>query len=283
MSDYYSVDFSIQPYSNDAADLLAAFLADEGFESFEDSEGGLRAYVASSQYSSEAIERAIKGMPIKADITYVTEFIKQTDWNAEWEKKYFQPLLLGGGKCVVRSSFHTSYPNAEYEIIVDPKMAFGTGHHATTSMMVDHLFNLDLKGKKIVDMGTGTGILAIISKKLGAESVTGIEIDPTAYENAKENARINNVEVELKCGDVGQLTGNGETDVFLANINRNIILADLSHYARELKKGGVLLLSGFYKKDIPLIENALQRNGMKIEKETTEQDDWASLKAIKIS
>ena len=168
MSNYYKVDFNLDPYDINAADLLAAFLADAGFESFEESPSGLSAYVQEEDYNETEIKNIIKEFPFNSKISWNKELILHQDWNEEWEKNYFQPLLLGNGKCVVHSTFHSVYPKAELEVLIDPKMAFGTGHHATTSMMVNHLFQLNLKGKKVLDMGAGTGILSIIAHKLGA-------------------------------------------------------------------------------------------------------------------
>ena len=282
MSDYYRLDFSITPYTTDAADLLAAFLADIGFDSFEASPEGLAAYIPSGMFDEDEVKNELTYFPIKAEIKWEKEFIKHRDWNEEWEKKYFKPLVLGGGRCVVHSTFHVDYPDSEYEIIIDPKMAFGTGHHATTTMMVNHLFELDLKGKKVVDMGAGTGILSILAKKLGAKEVIGIEIDPAACDNADENKELNHAEVSFICGDASKLENIREVDIFLANINRNIILADLEPYAATLKKGGVIVLSGFYKNDIPLLEAALNENGMKIADTCQEgMDEWSSIRAYK--
>ena len=282
MKNYYKFDFNINPYSADAADLLAAFLADEGFDSFEEKPDGLTAYIPADDYREGSIEEATAGFPIETEIKWERELIEGRDWNEEWEKRYFKPLVLAGGRLVVHSTFHTDFPEAEYEVIVDPKMAFGTGHHATTTMMANHLFNMDLKGKKILDMGTGTGILAIIANKLGAGDVTGIEIDEGAYENALENAELNEADVKLIHGDAGKLKDIEDVDVFLANINRNIILADLKDYSATIKSGGEIVLSGFYEKDIPLLAAALERNGFTINERATEGEDWASVRATKI-
>lgn len=279
MSDYYCVKFNFNPYNGDAADLLAAFLADIRFEAFEEEPRGLRAYIQVKDFSEEELLETINDFPFSTIITWTCELIVQTDWNEEWEKNYFKPLVLADGKCVVHSTFHKDYPASQYEIIIDPKMAFGTGHHATTSMMVKHLFECDERDKKVLDMGTGTGILAILADMLGASDVTGIEIDPGAFQNAVENGKLNNSKSKFILGDASSLAEISDIDIFLANINRNIILADLDRYIKTLKKEGVLILSGFYEKDIPLLERALDANGMKIVKTTTERDGWASIKA----
>lgn len=283
MSDYFGVKFKISPYSEDAADLLAAFLADAGFDSFETSDDTLTAYIPASNFDEKAIALAVEALPFRLDINWESSLIPHCDWNEEWEKNYFKPLSLGNGRCVVHSSFHTDYPQAEFDITIDPRMAFGTGHHATTSMMANHLFSNDLKGKKILDMGTGTGILAILAAKLGAREITGIEIDEGAFDNAVENCRLNEAEVRLIHGDASKLEGVSGINVFLANINRNIILADLDKYIATLDIDGKLILSGFYASDIPLIQRALEANGMEIIKTETEEGDWSSIISRKIS
>lgn len=282
MSNYYKVTFKLNNYIDDAADLLAAFLADVGYESFENEEPYLIAYIKDTLFDSRKIEDIISSFPIDGiQISWKKEFIEHQDWNEEWEKKYFKPLVIGGNRCVIHSTFHSDYPEADYEIIIDPKMAFGTGHHATTTMMVEHLFDLDLKGQEVVDMGTGTGILAILAKKLGARNVYGIEIDPGAYQNAVENALLNHTNLILLNGDVGQLDNIKDIDYFLANINRNVILADIEHYVKTLKPQGKLILSGFYKTDVPILEASLKQNGMEIAKVISNEDNWTSLIAIK--
>ena len=281
MSNYYKVNFKIIPYNSDAADLLAAFLADIGFESFEESETGVNAYIQELLLDEMAIRDILSSFPFGVEITWKKQFIEHTDWNEEWERKYFQPLVIGDGKCVVHSTFHKEYPCADYDIIIDPKMAFGTGHHATTTMMANHLFNIDLNGKKVVDMGTGTGILAILANKLGAVDVTGIEIDSAAYDNAIENANLNNAQIKIVLGDSNKLEDLHAIDVFLANINRNIILADLDRYVKTLHSESIILLSGFYSQDVNMIEKALISNGIKIEEVVETGDSWASIKGIK--
>lgn len=282
MGNYYKVSFELQPFTRDAADFLVAFLAEIGFESFEDTKTGTIGYITEDNFNCNEVENILNTFPVDVRIKYSTQLIQQQDWNEEWEKNYFKPLVLADGRCVVHSTFHTDFPESDYEIVIDPKMAFGTGHHATTSMMVSHLFKLNPEGKRVLDMGTGTGILAILSTKLGAKDVTGIEIDKGAYENAIENASINNVDVKFFLGDASLLSSYNNIDIFLANINRNIILADLESYVKTLSSNGVLILSGYYQDDIPLIELALKENGMKIAETVVEEGKWASIKAVKI-
>jgi ribosomal protein L11 methyltransferase len=280
MNDYREVRIDMHPCSEDATDLLAALLADVGFESFVPDESGLTAYVREGDFNREAINMIVADFPMHVSMTVHDSFIEGRDWNAEWEKNYFKPIVVGN-KCAIYSSFHTDVPDAQYRIVIDPKMAFGTGHHATTSQVITALLSLDLAGKKVIDMGTGTGILAILASMLGATDVTGIEIDEFAYTNAVENVRLNNhAEIKLINGDASALASVGEADVFVANINRNIITGDIDRYAAALRPGGVMLLSGFYVEDIPVIMAAAQPLGL-VQDSYTEEKNWTCLKLIK--
>jgi ribosomal protein L11 methyltransferase len=280
MNDYREVRIDMHPCSEDATDLLAALLADVGFESFVPNESGLTAYVREGDFNREAINMIVADFPMHVSMTVHDNFIEGRDWNAEWEKNYFKPIVVGN-KCAIYSSFHTDVPDAQYRIVIDPKMAFGTGHHATTSQVITALLSLDLAGKKVIDMGTGTGILAILASMLGATDVTGIEIDEFAYTNAVENVRLNNhAEIKLINGDASALASVGEADVFVANINRNIITGDIDRYAAALRPGGVMLLSGFYVEDISVIMAAAQPLGL-VQDSYTEEKNWTCLKLIK--
>jgi ribosomal protein L11 methyltransferase len=280
MNDYREVRIDMHPCSEDATDLLAALLADVGFESFVPDESGLTAYVREGDFNREAINMIVADFPMHVSMTVHDNFIEGRDWNAEWEKNYFKPIVVGN-KCAIYSSFHTDVPDAQYRIVIDPKMAFGTGHHATTSQVITALLSLDLAGKKVIDMGTGTGILAILASMLGATDVTGIEIDEFAYTNAVENVRLNNhAEIKLINGDASALASVGEADVFVANINRNIITGDIDRYAAALRPGGVMLLSGFYVEDISVIMAAAQPLGL-VQDSYTEEKNWTCLKLIK--
>lgn len=278
---YAKVRFDCHPCSEDITDLLAAFLADAGYESFEPDAMGLTAYVQDTLYSTQSIQDIIQNFPIPTEIKWQTEIVESRDWNEEWEKHYFQPIVIGG-ECVVHSSFHKDIPRAKYDILIDPKMAFGTGHHATTSQMIRYLLNLaTLEGKEIIDMGTGTGILAILAKMRGASKATGIEIDAGAFENAIENASLNSVAVDFILGDASKLETLNPADIFLANINRNVITSDIADYAKKIKKGGLLFLSGFYTSDIPIIMESATPLGLNLMEQTEEGDHWAALKLIK--
>lgn len=279
--DYLQLRLDCTPCTEDITDLLAAFLADDGYESFQPDSEGLTAFVQLPMFSEQTVEDIIAGFPIPTSISTSHEIVKGENWNEEWEKHYFKPIVIAG-ECVVHSSFHKDIPKARYDILIDPKMAFGTGHHATTSQMMRYILDIeDIKGKDVIDMGTGTGILAILCKMRGASKVTGIEIDPGAFENAIENAGLNQQPVCFICGDASSLEEVAPADIFLANINRNVITADISRYASRIKSGGTLLLSGFYTADIPVIEAAASPYGLTIEKATEEGDHWAALRLRK--
>lgn len=279
MQDYIALRIDANPCSETVTDLLAAFLGDIGFESFSPDEKGLTAYIRAEEYDRKSVESIISGYPIQAHFDISDEYVEGRDWNEEWEKNYFKPIVVGE-ECVVHSSFHNDVPEAAYDIVIDPKMAFGTGHHSTTSQMMRHILDSDMHGASVIDMGTGTGILAILCAMKGATDVTGIEIDPFAWENAVENVRLNKVEARMICGDAKALREIRPADYLLANINRNIITNDIGLYSEALKEGGKMLLSGFYEADIPIIEDAAKHHGLHIEKKLID-NDWAAIRLVK--
>lgn len=279
MNDYITLRVDITPCSEDTTDLLAAFLCDVGYDSFEPDENGLSAYIPAKDFNMETVREIIDDFPMDAEFSVSHELVKGEDWNEEWEKNYFKPIVVGG-RCVVHSSFHTDVPQAEFDIVIDPKMAFGTGHHSTTSLMLGYILDADIEGKRVIDMGTGTGILAILAKKRGAAEVAGIEIDTPAWQNAVENCRLNNADITMINGDAGKLSALEPADFLFANINRNIITADIDAYASRLKSGGTMLLSGFYEEDIPVIEEAALPQGLLVEEKRTDKD-WCVLRLRK--
>ena len=279
MQDYISLRIDVTPCSETVTDLLAAYLGDLGYESFVPDEKGLTAYIQTEIFDQGKVNEMLAEFPMSGKYEVSSEFIKGQDWNEEWEKHYFQPIVIGN-ECVVHSSFHKDVPEAKYDIVIDPKMAFGTGHHSTTSQMMRHILDSDMEGKSVIDMGTGTGILALLCKMKGAAKVTGIEIDPFAWENAVENARLNGQDVEMICGDASSLKDVAPADYFLANINRNIITGDLERYAAKLKEGGVMFLSGFYEKDIPVVMEEAEKHGLKYASHLTDKD-WAAVRLVK--
>lgn len=280
MNDYIEVRVFIHPCSEDATDLMAACLADIGYESFVPDNEGLTAYVSAKVFDEQALKDVLADFPMDVNTDQHHVLVPGRDWNSEWERNYFKPIVVGD-RVVIHSSFHTDVPEAEHRIVIDPKMAFGTGHHATTSQVIKALLALDLRGKSVLDMGTGTGILAILAAMLGAEKVTGIEIDEAAYVNAVDNVALNNhPEIALINGDASALASTSPVDVFIANINRNIIIGDISHYASALKPGGVMLLSGFYVEDIPLVTAAAQPYGLR-EVGYSDLERWVCLRLVK--
>lgn len=275
MYDYISLRIDISPCNEDTADLMAAFLADLDFETFEPDTKGLTAYVRKDRYRPDEVKEMLKTFPIDCRKELKETEIKGEDWNREWEQNYFKPILIDG-KLVIRSSFHSEYPKAPVEIIIDPKMAFGTGHHATTAGMSRLILEEDMKGKTVIDMGTGTGILAILAKKSGALDTVGIDIDEFAVDNARENGCLNEVDVKWITGDDKALENLDPADIFFANINLNVILDNLHKYVKKLKSGGSIFLSGFLDSDRDSIIQEAQNNGLKLKKEAVE-NHWETM------
>lgn len=279
MNDYAELRIDAEPCSEEITDLLAAFLADAGYESFVPDELGLTAYVSKDNYNAETVAGILADFPITADFSTTCNIVEGKDWNEEWEKHYFKPIVIAG-KCAIHSSFHTDVPEAEYDIVIDPKMAFGTGHHSTTNLMVSYLLDLELKGKSVIDMGTGTAILAILASMRGAAQVFGIEIDHGAWENAIDNVRLNDAKADIIEGDSTALKHLEKADIFIANINRNIITGDMEAYASRLRIGGTMLLSGFYEEDIPIVADSAAKYGLVLEEIRTDKN-WAAIRLRK--
>lgn len=283
MNNYTEVTFHFhiptageQLTSDTAADVLSAMLADIGYESFVQQGDALAAYIPASQFDRATLDETIQAFLLPVAVTTEIKEIEGVDWNAEWEKNYFKPIVVAD-QCCIHSTFHTDYPQCQYDIVIDPKMAFGTGHHATTSQIIARLLDTDLRGKRVIDMGTGTGILAILARMRGASSVTAIEIDPASEANARENMQLNDCrDIDLRLGGAKQLAGCS-ADLFIANINRNIILNDLSRYAATLAPGAIMLLSGFYEADIPMILRKAADEGLADGGHTVMGDNWACL------
>lgn len=282
MNDYIELRVDLHPCDEAATDVLAALLAEHDYESFVPDEYGLTAYVREGDFDAGILRDVIAEMPfegITADSRW--EKVEGRDWNAEWEKNYFQPIVIDG-RCVIHSSFHNDIPAADYDIVIDPKMAFGTGHHQTTTLIIRHLLGEDLNGKSVTDVGTGTGILAILAAMRGASPVNAIEIDEFAHVNAVENVAINgHGEINVILGDASALEALGPADILLANINRNIILNDLGRYAQALVPGGEMVLSGFYSADADIILADAEKFGLAY-KSRASIDDWTCLVLTKL-
>ncbi len=277
---YIEVVFTIKPFEEYIGDILASELGEIGFDSFVPEENGITAYVSEEYYDEEKLRELAAGFSYAA-LSYKTEFVQQKDWNEEWEKNFFQPIVIGN-QCVIHSSFHKDVPVAKYDIVIDPKMSFGTGHHETTSLMVEEILKMDVEGKKVLDMGCGTSILAILAALRGAQDVTAVDIDPWCTENSEENIRLNHVEgIKILLGGAERLKGM-TFDIIIANINRNILLNDMKSYADCLPLGGELYMSGFYKDDVPVIEAEADRNNLTL-KYFREKNNWVVVKVVRIA
>lgn len=281
MNDYYAlrVEVTQGECTTDYTDLLAAFLADAGYESFEPDERGLTAYIRADLFDSDEASRIVNEVPISVRASVSHELIEGKDWNEEWEKNYFKPIVIGK-RCVIHSTFHKDVPQAEYDIVIDPRMAFGTGHHFTTRLILTYLLEIDESGLHVIDVGTGTGILAILCKMRGAERVDAIEIDPPAYENACDHVKLNQQDINLILGDASALSSLPAADLLIANINRNIILGDMGRYSRCLKSGGRMILSGFYEEDIPVLLKEGARHSLSFESKKSE-NNWVAIELLK--
>lgn len=276
---YLELKLTIQPNDDYVVDLLASFLGEIGFESFEEDIDGMLAFIRKDMFDEDALVHLISNFPYTSDIQYSIANVDEVNWNEEWEKHYFEPIVIGN-QCVIHSSFHTDIPSAEYDIVIDPKMSFGTGHHETTSMMIEEILDADLKGKSVLDMGCGTAVLGILAAKRGASPVLAIDIDPWCTENSKENIQNNGVEwIQVELGGAEQLE-NVKVDVIFANINRNILLEDIKKYSACLGEGGVLYMSGFYTSDIPVLMEEANRYGLQL-KASREKNNWAAIKTVK--
>ena len=262
MNDYTEVRIDMSPCNETMTDVMAALLCEHGYESFVPDECGMTAYIKLEDFDRKVLDEVTAELPFDTSVTVKCETVEGRDWNQEWEKNYFKPITVDG-KCVIHSSFHTDIPSMPYDIVIDPKMAFGTGHHQTTTLIIRRLLELPLEGRSVIDMGTGTGILAILAAMRGAGPVTAIEIDEFAHVNAVENVSLNHhPEINVVLGDASALAGVEPVDLFLANINRNIIVGDLQVYASRLKEGGTMLLSGFYEDDIAIVLDEARMHGL---------------------
>lgn len=277
--DFIQVDFSIEPCEEYVADVLAAELGEIGFDTFIPVENGIQAFIAAEKFDSDTLTQLISDFVFDASISFSVTNIESKNWNEEWEKHYFEPIIIDN-RCVIHSSFHKDIPKLEFDITIDPKMSFGTGHHETTSLVIGELLNMNPAKKKVLDMGCGTSVLAILAAMKGATDLLAIDIDEWCTENSAENVALNKVSgIKILQGGAELLDGL-HFDIILANINRNILLADMEKYAGCLTKGGELYMSGFYKEDIPLIEAEANRNGLELTHFKL-KNNWAVVKTVK--
>ncbi len=274
---YLGYHFTIEPKEL-GSEILIAELGEKPFESFIESDFGIVAYIQKELWGEDVLEDIYILNSPEFTISYRIEEIDQVNWNEEWEKNF--EAIDVDGKCHVRAPFHPK-TNAEFDIIIEPKMSFGTGHHETTHMMIQHLLAMDITSMKTLDMGCGTAILAILAEMKGAKPIDAIDIDNWCYLNSIENADRNNCsEISVYEGDAALLDGNNY-DLIIANINRNILLNDMKSYTDCLNTGGTILFSGFYMEDISFIEASCVENGLKFVSQL-ERNNWVSLKYIKI-
>lgn len=272
---YTEVIFTCNPVSEIVTEILAAQLATIGFESFVESDNGLTAYTQSDAFDAQQIDAEIDAFPLDVAISYSFNVIEGKNWNEEWEQHFFEPILFED-QCVIRSSFHSVDNEYPYEILIDPKMAFGTGHHQTTSLVIREMLKMDFNNQTVLDMGCGTAVLAILASMKGAKEILAIDIDEWAYNNAVENVELNNIDnVTVKLGGVEQI-GDQTFDTIIANINRNILLEDIPHYAKVLNPGGALILSGFYTEDIPALMEVCNAHFIHYQHHS-EMDNWVGV------
>lgn len=273
---YIEYNFTVEP-KEPGTEILIAELGFSGFESFVENDNGVTAYVQKEEWNADILAGISILNSDEFSISFQKIEVAQTNWNAEWEKNF--EAIQVDDLVSIRAPFHED-KKLQYDIVIEPKMSFGTGHHETTHMMIQHLLELDLENKSTLDMGCGTGILAIFAEMKGAKPIDGIDIDNWCYLNSIENAERNKCKhISFYEGD-SSLLKTQKYDVIIANINRNILLADMKTYTDCLLENGVLLLSGFYKEDIPTIDAEVSKHGLQLQK-TIERNNWVSLKYFK--
>ena len=280
--EYIEVSVKITPYSEENADIVTAEISELPYESFSSEDPFLKCYIQKDLYDPQALKVLLGGLEgYGFDIEYSANLMPSVNWNALWESQ-FTPIIVDG-KCTIKASFHEGLKKTRYNITIDPKMAFGTGHHQTTFMMCRALLENEeaVRGKVVMDMGCGTAVLAILAAKMKASQVYGIDIDAVAAISAYDNARLNRVGkiVETYCGDASLLQRNSY-DILLANINRNILLQDIPTYSLCIRQGGLLFVSGFYMEDMPMIVGMAANSGLEYVSHDT-IDNWCCIKFIK--
>lgn len=277
---YTAVNFVSSDIQDWQKDLLIADLGDIGFDTFEDTEEGFSAYIPNSNLDLQALETLLLSQVVDFSLDYQVQDVKEENWNSLWESN-FNPIVVAD-KCYVRATFHEAKPEYTYEIVIDPKMSFGTGHHQTTSMMLSYILENNFQGKKVLDMGCGTGILAILASKKGASSILAVDYDSICVDSVKENCELNGIT------NIQSLLGSKEVivdqkfDVILANINRNILLDQMSTYSDDLDINGELYISGFYEEqDLPLLQKCCEEASLSyVSHKVT--DKWCAAKFIKL-
>jgi ribosomal protein L11 methyltransferase len=264
---------------SDLVDLLIAELAECNYDGFLETDQGFETYRPADDFDETELQRVLDWYRPQAKISYTTQTVAEQNWNAEWEKN-FEPIVVAD-QCRVRASFHATEPAYPYDIVINPKMSFGTGHHATTYLMLREQLAIDHQRKRVMDAGCGTGILSIMAHQRGAAHVLAFDIDSWAVENSQENFELNGADtIQLFQGTVSDVDEQTPFDIILANINRNVLLDEMAQYVRHLAPGGTLLLSGFYEEDLPLLQEAATAQGL-IEVRADYRDQWAVLRLRK--
>jgi len=270
--EYTKINCSLQPDTEINREILIAELGNAGCESFTETDEFVEAYIPTADFSEAGLTKLFPHVFPYFKFSFTTEVIPDQNWNEVWEKNYFQPLVIAD-RCLIRAPFHTDYPKTEYEIVIEPGMAFGTGNHETTSLIIAKIFEQDLIGKTVLDMGCGTGILGILASMRGAKKIIGIDIDTWAISSSVENTANNNVQnLEVILGGAEAIPDT-KFDFIYANIQRNILLNDMSQYCKALKQGGELLMSGFYFDDLESIKERAFELGLEF-KNFTENEKW---------
>ena len=277
---YFEVDFQLSPLSQDACDILAALTADAGFESFEETQHGIRGYVQQPLLDRQALEDIVNNFPIMGtNIIYTINKAEDKDWNEQWEQEGFEPIIVGNNRLAIHDGRHLPSQPADISVEIDARLAFGTGTHETTQMICEWMLDMPMKDLRVMDAGCGTGILGIIALKLKANHVTAYDIDEWSSDNTCHNAVINRVDSQLSvyCGDASLLDSKtADYDLVLANINRNILLNDMPRFCQIMKQDAKLILSGFYTEDIPLLEARGKELGLTLTG-AKNRDKWASI------
>ena len=277
---YFEVDFQLSPLSQDACDILAALTADAGFESFEETQHGIRGYVQQPLLDRQALEDIVNNFPIMGtNIIYTINKAEDKDWNEQWEQEGFEPIIVGNNRLAIHDGRHLPSQPADISVEIDARLAFGTGTHETTQMICEWMLDMPMKDLRVMDAGCGTGILGIVALKLKANHVTAYDIDEWSSDNTCHNAVINRVDSQLSvyCGDASLLdTKTADYDLVLANINRNILLNDMPRFCQIMKQDAKLILSGFYTEDIPLLEARGKELGLTLTG-AKNRDKWASI------
>ncbi|MNS37376.1 Ribosomal protein L11 methyltransferase [compost metagenome] len=276
---YYELVFTVVDPEGFVKDLLIASLSEIGFDTFEDTESGFKAYIQAEQFNEHLVSEQLSDYKDQFNFSYETNLIPHKNWNEVWESN-FEPVIVAD-KLYIRATFHPARAEFPMEIVIDPKMAFGTGHHETTYLMSEFLLQTEVEGKKVLDMGCGSGILAILASKLGAEDLLAVDIDPICVSSSIENAQLNEVDnMKTGLGDIDQVNDTG-FDLILANINRNILLNHMSHYAAMLADEGELIMSGFYEiPDLAIIQEEAAKYDLKYISHYT-RNNWVAAKFVK--